>query len=57
MKNQEQIKLAQETIRELQDYVELARCEKKLKLNDNVETIGKQISKVVSMVKNNVEDI
>lgn len=55
MKTTEQIKQAQETIKLLQDYVELARCQKKLRVNDNIETVDKQIDKTTKAVKSNVE--
>lgn len=57
LKTKSQIQIAQETIKGLQDYVELARCQKKLRLYDDVEYVDKQIAKLVEVVKKNVEEL
>lgn len=53
MKNKEQIELAQKLIANLQDYVELAKVEKKLK----VESVQEQLENVTEFIKNNVEEL
>ena len=52
-KSKEQIELAQELIANLQDYVELAKVQKKLK----VEDVSVQIQNVTEFVQNNVEEL
>lgn len=51
MKNKEQIELAQQLIANLQDYVELAKVQKKLK----VENVEQQLDYVTEFIVNNVE--
>ena len=53
MKNKEQIELAQVLIANLQDYIELAKVEKKLK----TESVESQIKNVTEYVVNNVEKL
>lgn len=53
MKNKEQIELAQNLIANLQDYVELAKVQKKLK----VENVDKQIDNLTQFVKENSEKL
>ena len=53
MKEKEQIEMAQTLIANLQDYVELAKVQKKLK----VTSVDKQINNVTDFIKNNVEEL
>lgn len=55
MKSKEQIEKAQELIKNLQDYVELAKTEKKMKVKDNQNQINDLLDKVTKYVKDNVE--
>lgn len=55
MKSKEQIEQAQELIRNLQDYVELAKTEKKIKIKDNQNQISNMLDKITKYVKDNVE--
>ena len=52
-KSKEQIELAQELINNLQDYVELSKVQKKLK----VEDVSAQIQNVTEFIQNNVEEL
>lgn len=52
-KSKEQIELAQELINNLQDYVELSKVQKKLK----VEDVSTQIQNVTEFIQNNVEEL
>ena len=53
MKNKEQIELAQKIIANAQDYIELAKVQRKLK----VENIDTQIDNVTDFIKNNVKEL
>ena len=53
MKNKEQIELAQKIIANAQDYVELAKVQRKLK----VENVEQQIDNVTDFIKNNVKEL
>lgn len=53
MKNKEQIELAQQVIANLQDYVELAKVQRKLK----VENVDVQLESVTEFVKTNVREL
>ena len=53
MKNKEQIELAQQIIANTQDYIELAKIQKKLK----VENVDQQIDNVAEFIKNNVKEL
>lgn len=55
MKTKEQIEQAQDIVRNLQDYVELAKTEKKMKVKDNQNQINDLLDKVTKYVKDNVE--
>lgn len=55
MKSKEQIEQAQDIVRNLQDYVELAKTEKKMKVKDNQNQINDLLDKVTKYVKDNVE--
>ena len=57
MKNKEQIELAQETIELLQDYIELAKTHKKLKRCENKEVIEDQVERVLTVIKNYIEQL
>ena len=57
MKTNEQIKEAQGIIKNLQDYVELAKVEKKLKLEENIEMIKDRIEGIVAVVVNDVSEL
>ncbi len=52
-KTKEQIELAQTLIANLQDYVELAKVQKKLK----VESVSTQLQNVTEFVQNNTEEL
>lgn len=53
MKNKEQIEIAQQIIANTQDYVELAKVQRKLK----VENVEQQIENVTNFIKANVEEL
>lgn len=52
-KSKEQIELAQSLIANLQDYVELAKVQKKLK----TQSVEKQLETVTEFVQNNTEEL
>lgn len=56
-KSKEQIELAQSTIALLQDYVELAKTEKKLKDKSNKETTSLAIQETLDKVIANVKEL
>jgi hypothetical protein len=56
-KSKEQIELAQSTIALLQDYVELAKTEKKLKDKSNKETTNLAIQETLDKVIANVKEL
>lgn len=53
MKEKEQIELAQEIISNAQDYIELAKVQRKLK----VENVDQQIDNVTEFIKNNAKEL
>lgn len=53
MKNKEQIELAQKIIANAQDYVELAKVQRKLK----VENVEQQIDNVSDFIKTNAKGL
>ena len=53
MKEKEQIELAQEIIANAQDYIELAKVQRKLK----VENVDQQIDNVTEFIKNNAKEL
>lgn len=53
MKNKEQIEMAQQIIANTQDYIELAKVKRKLK----VENVDQQIENVTNFIKANVEEL
>lgn len=53
MKNKEQIELAQNIINNIQDYVELAKVQKKLK----VENVEHQLENITEFIKKNVGEL
>ena len=53
MKSKEQIEMAQQIIVNAQDYVELAKVQRKLK----VENVDKQLENVTNFIKANVEEL
>lgn len=53
MKNKEQIEMAQQIISNAQDYVELAKVQRKLK----VENVDKQLENVTNFIKANVKEL
>lgn len=57
MKTNKQIETAQELIKGLQDYIELAKTEKKLKLETNKEDINKVIEALVDGAKALVNEL
>ena len=50
MKTREQIELAQEAIKELQDYVELAKVAKKLKDKENIVVISRLVETITETI-------
>lgn len=57
MKAKEQIELAQDLIQGLQDYVELAKVEKKLKIKANKDNTAKMIECIVDVAKSNINEL
>ena len=53
MKNKEQIEMAQQIIANAQDYVELAKVQRKLK----VENVDQQFENVTNFIKANVKEL
>ena len=53
MKNKEQIEIAQQIIANAQDYVELAKVQRKLK----VENVNQQLENVTNFIKANVKEL
>ena len=53
MKNKEQIEMAQQIIANAQDYVELAKMQRKLK----VENVDQQLENVTNFIKANVKEL
>ena len=53
MKTKEQIQMAQKIIANTQDYIELAKVHRKLK----VESVEKQLDNVTEFIKGNVEEL
>lgn len=53
MKNKEQIEMAQQIIANAQDYVELAKVQRKLK----VENVDQQLENVTNFIKANVKEL
>ena len=53
MKNKEQIEMAQQIIANAQDYVELAKVQRKLK----VENVEQQIDNVANFIKTNSKEL
>lgn len=57
MKTKEQIELAQDLIKDLQDYTELAKVEKKLKLDKNKESTNRLIADLVEEINDSVGEL
>lgn len=53
MKSKEQIEMAQQIIANAQDYVELAKVQRKLK----VENVEQQIDNVTDFIKTNAKEL
>ena len=53
MKNKEQIEMAQQIIANAQDYIELAKVQRKLK----VENVDQQIDNVTDFIKTNAKEL
>ena len=53
MKNKEQIELAQQIIANTQDYIELVKVQRKLK----VENVDQQLENVTNFIKANVKEL
>lgn len=53
MKNKEQIEMAQNIIANAQDYIELAKVQRKLK----VENVEQQINNVTDFIKTNAKEL
>lgn len=57
MKSKEQVELAQETIKNLQDYVELAKTYKRLKKSESKEIVENQIEQLINESKNLIKSL
>lgn len=57
MKSKQQIELAEDIIAGLQDYVELAKVEKKLKIEANKQQTSKLIEVVIEVAKANIQEL
>ena len=57
MKTKEQIELAQEVILLLQDYVELAKTDRKVKRVESKEVVKEQIERLTNETKNLVKEL
>lgn len=57
MKTKEQIELAQDIILGLQDYVELAKVEKKLKIEANKEHTSRMLDNIVDLAQANISEL
>ena len=57
MKSKEQIELAQEVIILLQDYVELAKTERKVKRVESKEVVKEQIERLTNETKSLVKEL
>ena len=57
MKTKEQIELAQDIILGLQDYVELAKVEKKLKIEAHKQQTSKLIETIVDVSRVNINEL
>jgi hypothetical protein len=57
MKTKEQIELAEEVILLLQDYVELAKTERKVKKVESKEVVKEQIERLINETKNLVKEL
>lgn len=53
MKNKEQIEMAQQIIANAQDYIELAKVQRKLK----VENVEQQLENVTEFIKTNIKEL
>ena len=56
-KTQEQIKIAQQTIKLLQDYVELSKTESKLNAPDNKKALQQQITITNETIFVNIKEL
>lgn len=56
-KSKEQIELAQKTAMDLQDYIELAKTQKKLKDKNRAKNVEEIIDETTQTIKNNVENL
>lgn len=57
MKSKEQIEIAQKTIKELQDYVEIAKVQRKIKDVERINTLEKMLEEAKSNIKGASNDI
>lgn len=57
MKTNEQLESAVELIMQAQDYIELAKVEKKLKGEGNIKAVSKQLDVLTSAISVNVENL
>lgn len=57
MKTKEQIELAEEVILLLQDYVELAKTERKVKKVESKEVVKEQIERLINEAKSLVKEL
>lgn len=57
MKTDEQIKIAEDTIRLLQDYVEIKKTSKRLKTDEVYNVIKGVATNVLNLVRVNIENL
>lgn len=57
MKSKEQIEAAQSLITNTQDFVELAKVEKKLKVAENKNSVSKLVERAEATIKSKIEEI
>jgi len=50
MKTNEQIKIAEQMVEQLSDYVQMAKAQKRLKIKENIEALDKPLEEVVVKV-------
>lgn len=57
MKTKEQIEMARDLIYGLQDYVELAKVEKKLKIKADRQNVSEMIRNITDVAKSNINEL
>lgn len=56
-KTKEQIDIAKTTVDLLEDYIELAKTEKKLKIQTNIKALQARITETVDAIVENVKEL